>query len=169
LTGLYNRRGFLAVTDQHLAEIRRNDKKPVIVYADLDGLKEINDSLGHHEGDRALVRAAEIFKETFRSSDTVARIGGDEFVVLAAIGLEENAESVTLRLQQKFTEGNALRNRPYNLSVSVGIAHFDDEENHSIEELMAEADRAMYEQKRTKRSRESFVPQRIRPCIEAVA
>ena len=63
LTGLYNRRGFLAVTEPHLAAIRRNEKVPVILYADLDGLKEINDSLGHHEGDRALVTAAEIFKE----------------------------------------------------------------------------------------------------------
>src|SRR5437588_1422229 len=86
LTGLYNRRGFLAVTEQHLAAIRRNKKMPVILYADLDGLKVINDSLGHHEGDRALVKAAEIFRETFRSSDIIARIGGDEFVVLAAIG-----------------------------------------------------------------------------------
>jgi diguanylate cyclase (GGDEF)-like protein/PAS domain S-box-containing protein len=169
LTGLYNRRGFLAVTDQHLAAIRRNDKAPVILYADLDGLKEINDSLGHHEGDRALVRAAEIFKETFRSSDIVARLGGDEFVVLAAIGPEESADSVTLRLQQKFSASNGLRNRPYNLSVSVGVAHFDDEKNHSIEELMAEADRAMYEQKRAKRSRESFTPHLVRPRIEAVA
>src|SRR5438132_6011309 len=84
LTGLYNRRGFLAVTEQHLAAIRRNKKVPVVLYADLDGLKQINDSLGHHEGDRALVKSAEIFKETFRSSDILGRIGGDEFVVLAA-------------------------------------------------------------------------------------
>jgi PAS domain S-box-containing protein len=85
LTGLYNRRGFLAVTEQHLAAIRRSERVPVILYADLDGLKVINDSLGHREGDRALVKAAEIFREIFRTSDIVARFGGDEFVVLAAI------------------------------------------------------------------------------------
>src|SRR5229473_641807 len=94
LTGLYNRRGFLAVTEQHLAAIRRNEKVPVVLYADLDGLKEINDSLGHHEGDRALVKAAEIFKDTFRSSDILARLGGDEFVVLAAIDSQESTESL---------------------------------------------------------------------------
>jgi diguanylate cyclase (GGDEF)-like protein/PAS domain S-box-containing protein len=169
LTGLYNRRGFMAVTEQHLSAIRRIEKVPVLLYADLDGLKEINDSLGHHEGDRALVKAAEIFKETFRNSDILARLGGDEFVVLAAMGPEESAESLTTRLQEKFSASNARGNRPYNLSVSVGLAHFDDEESHSIEELMARADGAMYEDKRTKRSRVSFPPQSIRPRIEAVA
>jgi len=169
LTGLYNRRGFLAVTDQHLAEIRRNDKSPVILYADLDGLKEINDSLGHNEGDRALAKAAEMLKETFRNSDIVARLGGDEFVVLAALGSDEEPESLTSRLQENFSAVNKLGNRPYNLSLSVGIALFDDEATHSIEDLLAKADRAMYEDKRRKRSRDSFIPQRIRPRIEAVA
>jgi diguanylate cyclase (GGDEF)-like protein/PAS domain S-box-containing protein len=169
LTGLYNRRGFLAVTEQHLVAIRSTEMVPVILYADLDGLKGINDSLGHHEGDRALVKAAEIFKETFRSSDILARLGGDEFVVLAAIGPEEGAESLTLRLQQQFSASNSRRNRPYDLSISVGLAHFDGEENHSIEELMARADRAMYEDKRRKRSREMLSPVFVRPRLEAVA
>ena len=169
LTGLYNRRGFLAVTEQHLAAIRRNKKVPVVLYADLDGLKEINDSLGHYEGDRALVKAAEIFKETFRSSDILARLGGDEFVVLAAISPEESTESLATRLQEKFSESNAGRNRSYDLSISVGLARFDSEEGHSIEELMARADRAMYEDKRCKRSRVVFAPNFIRPRIEAVA
>jgi diguanylate cyclase (GGDEF)-like protein/PAS domain S-box-containing protein len=169
LTGLYNRRGFLAVSEQSLAEIRLNEKIPAIVYADLDGLKEINDSLGHHQGDRALARAAEILKDSFRSSDIVARIGGDEFVVLAALAHDESAESLSQRLQENFAASNASKIRPYNLALSVGIAHFDDKQNHSIEELMAEADRAMYEDKRRKRSRGSFTPQLIRPRIEAVA
>lgn len=170
LTGLYNRRGFLAVTEQHLAAIRRNKKLPVILYADLDGLKEINDSLGHHEGDRALVKTAEIFKETFRSSDIIARMGGDEFVVLAAIDSDESADSVVARLQDNFNAQNAVRNRDYNLGVSVGVAHFVDEQTDSIEELLAEADRAMYEQKRSKRSRDSFTSTPPEPPrIEAVA
>ena len=75
---------------------------PVILYADLDGLKTINDSLGHPEGDRALKQTAEILKETFRTSDIIARLGGDEFVVLAAIGQEEAADSLTERLQERF-------------------------------------------------------------------
>jgi diguanylate cyclase (GGDEF)-like protein/PAS domain S-box-containing protein len=169
LTGLYNRRGFLAVTDTHLASIRRNHKLPVILYADLDGLKEINDSFGHHEGDRAIKKTAEILKETFRSSDILARLGGDEFVVLAAIDTDESAESLTERLQEKLNEANGRGTRPYNLSLSVGTAHFSDDDNHSIEELMAQADRAMYEQKRTRNSRGSFTPQYLHPRIEAAA
>jgi diguanylate cyclase (GGDEF)-like protein/PAS domain S-box-containing protein len=169
LTGLYNRRGFLAVSDQSLAEIRLNGRIPAIVYADLDGLKEINDSLGHHEGDRALAKAAEILKDSFRTSDIVARIGGDEFVVLAALSPDESSETLSLRLQENFDASNARKKRSYNLAVSVGIAHFDDEQNHSIEDLMAQADRAMYEDKRRKRSRDSFTPQLVRPRIEAVA
>jgi diguanylate cyclase (GGDEF)-like protein/PAS domain S-box-containing protein len=169
LTGLYNRRGFLAVSEQSLVEICLNEKIPAIVYADLDGLKEINDSLGHHEGDRALARAAEILKESFRSSDIVARIGGDEFVVLAGLTHDESAESLSQRLQENFDASNKSKMRPYNLALSVGIAHFDDKQNHSIEELMAQADRAMYEDKRRKRSRGSFTPQLVRPRMEAVA
>jgi diguanylate cyclase (GGDEF)-like protein/PAS domain S-box-containing protein len=167
LTGLYNRRGFLAVTEQHVAAIRRDDKIPIVLYADLDGLKQINDSYGHPEGDRALATAAQILKETFRSSDILARLGGDEFVALAAIDPEEGADSLTNRLQEQFEASNALRSRPYNLSVSVGVAHFEDD-RYSIEDLMAQADRAMYEEKRSKPSRYAY-PQFIRPRIEAVA
>ncbi len=168
LTGLYNRRGFLAVTDQHVAAIRRDNKIPIVLYADLDGLKQINDSYGHHEGDRALAAAAQILKETFRSSDILARLGGDEFVALAAIEEDEGAESLTDRLREQFDASNAVRSRPYNLSVSVGVAHFEDD-RYSIEDLMAQADHAMYEEKRLKPSRYTYRPQLIRPRIEAVA
>lgn len=169
LTGLYNRRGFLAVTEQHVAAIRRDEKTPLVVYADLDGLKEINDSLGHHEGDRALAKAAEILKETFRSSDIIARLGGDEFVILAAIDPEESGEILMQRLREKFDASNAQRTRPYDLSVSVGVANFD-EDRYSIEELMAQADHAMYEDKRRKPSRYSHPRPLIKTrTIEAVA
>ncbi|HEX7722680.1 MAG TPA: diguanylate cyclase, partial [Pyrinomonadaceae bacterium] len=169
LTGLYNRRGFLAVTEQHVAAIRRDKKVPIVVYADLDGLKEINDSFGHHEGDRALAGAAEILKETFRSSDILARLGGDEFIALAAITQDESAELLTRRLQEQFAISNTLNGRSYDLSVSVGVAHFDDDDRYSIEELMAQADHAMYEDKRRKPSRQNYPREFSRPRMEAVA
>ena len=170
LTGLYNRRGFLAVAEQHLATIPRSDKVSAILYADLDGLKVINDSMGHLEGDRALIRTAEIFKETFRTSDIVARLGGDEFVVLAALGPDETAELLISRLQEKLSANNAQRVRPYDLSVSIGVAKVDAESRCSIEELLVQADQAMYANKRHKRSRETLVPEFGKaPRIEAAA
>ena len=152
LTGLYNRRGFLAVTEQYLESFQRSDNGLVVLYADLDGLKGINDSLGHLEGDRALVRTAEVLKEAFRSSDIIARLGGDEFVLLASVGADESAESLTDRLQQKIALANAQRNRPYDLSISIGVTHYDPDEACTLEELMGRADRVMYEEKRKKRT-----------------
>jgi diguanylate cyclase (GGDEF)-like protein/PAS domain S-box-containing protein len=169
LTGLYNRRGFLAVTEQYLESFQRSDNGLVVLYADLDGLKGINDSLGHLEGDRALMRTAEILKEAFRSSDIIARLGGDEFVLLASVGADESAESLTDRLQQKIDLANAQRNRPYDLSISIGVAHYDPDEACPIEELMGRADRVMYEEKRKKRTLQP-VKIRLEPRqIEAVA
>ncbi len=152
LTGLYNRRGFLAVTEQYLESFQRSDNGLVVLYADLDGLKGINDSLGHLEGDRALVRTAEVLKGAFLSSDIIARLGGDEFVLLAGVGADESAESLMDRLQQKIALANAQRNRPYDLSISIGVAHYDPDEACTIEELMGRADLVMYEEKRKKRT-----------------
>jgi diguanylate cyclase (GGDEF)-like protein len=168
LTGLYNRRGFVAVTEQHLASIRRNHKVPVVLYADLDGLKRINDTLGHIEGDRALVKTAEILKDTFRTSDILARLGGDEFVVLAGIGKDESSDSLTERLQDKFMEHNSRTGLPYDLSISVGVVHFDPDTS-SIEEVTARADSIMYEDKRRKKSRAVFPLEAPKPRMEAVA
>ena len=153
LTGLYNRRGFLAFCKQHLKTIRRTNKGIVMVYADLDGLKGINDSFGHKEGDRALVKAAELLKETFRSSDVLGRLGGDEFTILAAVDPDGGREKLLARLQEKFDNYNALRVSPYNISISVGVAQLDPEASESMEDLMAAADAAMYENKRGKTNR----------------
>lgn len=169
LTGLYNRRGFLAVTEQYLESFQRSDNGLVVLYADLDGLKGINDSLGHLEGDRALVRTAEVLKEAFRSSDIIARLGGDEFVLLASVGADESAESLTERLQQKINLANAQRNRPYDLSISIGVAHYDPDEACTIEELMGRADRVMYEEKRKKRTLQPVRPRPEPRPIEAAA
>ena len=169
LTGLYNRRGFLAVTEQYLESFQRSDNGLVVLYADLDGLKGINDSLGHLEGDRALMRTAEVLKEAFRSSDIIARLGGDEFVLLASVGKDESAESLTERLQQKIALANAQRNRPYDLSISIGVAHYDPDEACTIEELMGRADRVMYEEKRKKRTLQPVKLRVESRQIEAVA
>ena len=152
LTGLYNRRGFMAFAEQHLNSVSRSDKGLAIVYADLDGLKQINDSFGHQEGDRALMKTAALLKQTFRSSDVLGRLGGDEFTVLAAVDPETGMRGLMSRLQQKFSDYNALKMLPYDLSISLGVAELGIEEPRSIEELLALADAAMYENKRSKKS-----------------
>ncbi|MGZ8843025.1 MAG: GGDEF domain-containing protein [Pyrinomonadaceae bacterium] len=150
LTGLYNRRGFLAFCKQHLNSLHRTNKGVVIVYADLDGLKRINDSFGHKEGDRALIKTAELLKETFRSADVLGRLGGDEFTALAAVEPDGGVERLISRLEQKFENYNALKIVPYKLSISIGVAELDSDGTQSMEDLMALADLAMYENKRGK-------------------
>src|SRR6185436_1702862 len=117
LTGLYNRCGFLAFSKQHLNSLHRTNKGVVVVYADLDGLKVINDSFGHKEGDRALTKTAELLKETFRTSDVLGRLGGDEFTALAAVDPEGGVETLISRLQLRFEKYNAQKLVPYTLSI----------------------------------------------------
>ncbi|MBL7182872.1 MAG: PAS domain S-box protein [Anaerolineae bacterium] len=148
LTGLYNRRGFVTLGQQQLKTANRAKRKMMLLFADFNGLKRINDTLGHSEGDRALIETADVLRETFRESDIIARIGGDEFVVLA---IETNgfpAEVLTTRFQENLEARNAREGRRYELSLSVGLARYDPEHPCSIDELLARADRAMYEKKR---------------------
>lgn len=152
LTGLYNRRGFLAFCKQYLNSLHRSNKSGVIVYADLDGMKTINDSFGHKEGDRALIKTAELLKETFRSADVLGRLGGDEFTALAAVEPEGGVEKLISRLEEKFEHYNTLKLVPYKLSISIGVAQLDSDGTQSMEDLMALADLAMYENKRRKQT-----------------
>ena len=157
LTGLYNRRGFLALADQHYNLARRSNKKLMVFYADLDGMKQINDTYGHKEGDQALVKTAEILRETFRQSDVIARLGGDEFTVLASGASEASAELLSARLREKIQRFNEQSGHRYNLAVSIGVAHFGFDGPFSVEELMVRADQAMYENKKENKKKRSAV------------
>ncbi len=148
LTNLYNRRGFLALAEQQLKAAHRAKRRMILLFADFDGLKQINDAFGHSGGDRALIETANVLRETFRESDIIARIGGDEFVVLAVETDSVGPEVLVARLQGCLKTGNARVGHLYELSLSVGIAHYDPENPCSIDELLARADRAMYEKKR---------------------
>ncbi|MDA8431729.1 MAG: PAS domain S-box protein [Nitrospiraceae bacterium] len=150
LTGLYNRRGFFVLADQLLKFAKRQNKALFMLYADMDKLKGINDSLGHHAGDRALADTAAVLKETYRESDIIARIGGDEFVVLPIGGGEDNIELITGRMREQVDTLNACRD-DYTISISFGVSCFDPERPCTIDELLAEAEQRMYEQKRGKR------------------
>jgi diguanylate cyclase (GGDEF)-like protein/PAS domain S-box-containing protein len=150
LTGLYNRRGFMTLAAQQLLIARRSSSPMLLLMVDLDGMKRINDTLGHHAGDRALREAADLLNETFRKSDVIGRIGGDEFAVLA---IETEAAPTGLlaeRLQQRVDAHNSVRSTPPMLALSVGIANYDPSVPTTLEELMTQADRAMYQRKQAR-------------------
>jgi diguanylate cyclase (GGDEF)-like protein len=155
LTGLYNRRGFLTLASQHLKMADRLRKRVSHIFVDLDGLKRINDTMGHRHGDQALMEAAEMLKETFRESDIIARIGGDEFVVLAMDNAAGQLEDTwQQRVQENIATRNRRPNRTYALSVSMGVAYYDPDFPTALDDLLARADTLMYEEKRAKRDPE---------------
>ena len=150
LTGLCNRRGFFLLADHHLRMARRSQRSLLLLYVDLDGLKQINDTLGHREGDRALSRTAEVLCTTFRESDVVGRLGGDEFGVLTWEDSGQSAEAAVARLLRGVEKSNATRSCQHLLSLSVGVARFDPTRMSSLEELMVQADGALYGKKRNR-------------------
>ncbi len=156
LTKVYNRRGFLTVAEQQMKVAHRTKKEMALFYADLDDLKRINDSRGHEEGDAALIEAADVLKDAFRDSDIVARIGGDEFVVLAIDIAEGKAAALARRLRERIQARNTERGRPYQVSFSLGLARYDPERPSSLQELLTAADRKMYQEK-TGKKREAAV------------
>ncbi len=152
LTGLYNRRGFITFGEQQLKLANRLKRELLLITADLDDLKIINDTMGHQEGDQALVVVATILMDTFRSSDIIARIGGDEFVALQMKNPENSLTISSDRLQETLANRNLRSKKPYKISLSLGSVVYNPEQPTSLEQLLAEADAKMYEQKKLKNS-----------------
>jgi diguanylate cyclase (GGDEF)-like protein len=151
LTGLRNRRGFLLLAEQELKLAKRAGIRLWLLFADLDYLKQINDRLGHEAGSQAIIRTAEILKQTFRDSDVIARLGGDEFVILAASDDSDSGRIMQARLQENVSAFNVNERLPYQLSVSAGVVRVDPDKSASINEAIKEADQAMYEDKHRKK------------------
>lgn len=151
LTGLYNRRGFFTLCNQQLKMANRFRRGLYLLFADLDGLKTINDTWGHQEGNAALMEAANILKHTFRDSDIICRMGGDEFVVIPVATSEEDITRVIERLQVSIDSFNKANSGGFTLSMSVGKAYYDPGNPSSPEALLEQADSAMYEEKRRKK------------------
>jgi two-component system cell cycle response regulator len=151
LTGLYNRRGFMLLADQQLKLARRNRSACLLLFLDLDGLKTINDTYGHAEGNRAIVEAADVLRDVFRQSDVLARLGGDEFAGLAINASPDGEARLRDRLDEALERVNRRTDRPYQLDFSVGMLRCESETGVSLDELLARADRSMYAQKRQKK------------------
>jgi len=151
LTGLHNRRGFTALAEHQIKVAHQTGRPLLIFFADLDDLKTINDTFGHEAGDQALRDAARLLRATFRESDLLARIGGDEFVVLACDATRSDADLFASRLHAALRAHNALPGRRFTLSISTGATAYDSRKAESLETLMKRADAAMYRDKRLRR------------------
>ncbi len=145
LSGLLNRRGLQLVGEQTLHTARRNGTSMVALFLDLDGLKQINDTLGHGVGDEAIRAVAGVIRDVSRESDIAARIGGDEFAML----LFDDDGSAAEHLVERIVDGAARKAQSlsFDLSVSVGSCRIDPRTPGSVEELLAHADRSMYDEK----------------------
>lgn len=148
LTGLYNRRGFLTLAQHLLRASQRHGRSCVLLFIDLDGLKQINDGQGHAAGDQAIRDLAGILTHTFRKSDVVARLGGDEFVVLAVESASAGGASASSRLRTAIREHNARQSHEAPIAVSIGVAIPDPDIAEPIEALVERADAEMYKEKR---------------------
>ena len=151
LTSLYNRRGFKDLGEQYLKLARRTSRGVSLVYLDIDRFKTINDTLGHHVGDRALRCVADTLRATFRRSDIIARMGGDEFAVLAMEASSEDVAMLVGRLRDELSELNQNTKEQFQLSLSIGTTRYVGEDVMSLDDLLAKADAAMYAEKRDKR------------------
>jgi diguanylate cyclase (GGDEF)-like protein/PAS domain S-box-containing protein len=155
LTGLSNRRGFFTLGQQQLKIAKRLRKGIFLLYIDLDQLKRTNDTYGHPAGDRLLSALAGILKEVLRESDIIARIGGDEFAVLA-MRAKKGGEKVLLdRVEERVRVHNLRSPKKLRLSLSLGIVGYERKKFNSLEEFLAHADYLMYQQKRRKAAAEA--------------
>lgn len=155
LTGVYNRRGFFAQASSTIYSPVREGKKALIIFADLDSLKIINDKFSHEDGDFAIKSAARILSDSFRSSDIIGRIGGDEFAALAMVdnnGGDNVSEIVRARITAATDSFNQTHDKPYIIHMSVGVYPFECGTNVELSKILAQADTVLYEQKKNKKS-----------------
>jgi len=165
LTGLHNRRGFLTLAEQQIKIADQVNQSLLMIFADVDGLKTINDNLGHHWGDLALMEMAHVLREAFRETDSLARLSGDEFVALLICENGINEEFLIKRFQETLEQHNTYPERHFMLSASMGIARYDPRSPCSVAELMVNADAMMYQQKKPKKG----IPNSLSPAKEPVS
>jgi diguanylate cyclase (GGDEF)-like protein len=145
LTGVFNRSGWFEAVEIELARARRNGYPVAVAYIDLDDFKRVNDSSGHAEGDRVLNRVALTLRHAVRRSDVLARLGGDEFAVFLANVEPDVAKRLCDKLHRRLSA--EIDKRRWPVGVSIGVAAFR-EPPVSVQEIVTEADHAMYRAKR---------------------
>lgn len=158
LTGLLNRRGFLAAAGQALELCRRAENPVAMLYCDLDRFKQINDTYGHVEGDHVLKVFAGMLRSTFRSSDIVARLGGDEFVAMLTNADPAAVGAAIDRIERELAAYSLQARRGYALGCSLGFATFGGKDLPDVDVMLAAADDNMYAMKRSRRENRDGIP-----------
>lgn len=151
LTQITNRRGFMTLGQMVLNECLMKNRPASLTFLDLDKFKQINDTLGHREGDRALMDFADAMKVVFKHSDLFARLGGDEFVVLFNGLQQQQSEALLARFDHYLQQQSVSLNRRYRLQFSSGVVEFDAAHPQSLEQLLHDSDEQMYLRKKQKR------------------
>ncbi|MFN0065026.1 MAG: diguanylate cyclase [Chlamydiales bacterium] len=148
LTGLYNRRGFLKLAEQQISMATRHKKGFLLYMIDINFFKKINDTYGHPAGDQAILDLTDCLKQAFRQHDIIARIGGDEFAVIA-VNAENDVEDILKEhLLEKISTVNNSGSRPYKISLSIGSSHYHALAQRSLDDLIEDADKKLYIKKK---------------------
>lgn len=150
LTGVYNRRGFYVSANRILKAPENEGRQAAIIFGDLDNLKKVNDTFGHDDGDYAIVSCAEFLKKSLRTTDVVGRIGGDEFAAFAICDDADIIAKLPSRIKGIASKHNEVSDKPYNVTVSIGIYPIICSPELNIQEFMDKADNALYEDKKKK-------------------
>jgi len=154
LSGLLNRRGFFQFAYSRLPHLKRDtDRMPFIMFMDMDGLKHINDTYGHNEGDNAISAFSEILKDALREEDIIGRMGGDEFVVFSSIKTIKDGEQLVTRIREKLDEYNKQSSHPYDVRGSIGSVVLEAATKECFEAAILSADNILYEEKTAKKKK----------------
>ncbi len=152
LTGLNNRRGFFALAEQQIKYLKREESGFFIIYADMDGLKKINDVYGHLDGDLAIKSAAQVIRGALRGSDIIARLGGDEFCALVCKAYPPNHQTIKDRINAGCERISRELGRPWKVSLSIGHFAITPGCELSLTEMLARADEELYREKAAKKA-----------------
>lgn len=161
MTGILNRRGLLRYASTKILHAVENKRTGLVIYGDMDGLKKINDTFGHDAGDEAILAEAEIFRKVFRETDIIARMGGDEFVVVAFDMKKTNIKSIRARLNRACIKWSEQTDYPFSLSISIGACEFN-EDNKELESLLIKADANLYRAKHIRHMHMAVIKQSIK-------
>ncbi len=152
LTGLYNRRGFMTFAEQYMKLAQRTNEGLILIFADLENLRQIKETFGGHEGDLAIIRTAKTLRDTFRKSDIIGHIGVDYFSIVTMETSRDRIDMITNRLHDKLKAYNAQPANRYKLAMSFGLTYFDPrhDQTMTIEDLMSKADESLIAQRNNK-------------------